>query len=811
MSTFKDLRFAARGLMREPGIASVAVLTIALGVGANTAIFSVVNGVLLQPLPFPDPNRLVTIHEVVTSIAKSYPTLPVNAWHYTWWRQHAHSFESVAAADLGSTTLTGAGDPQQVDSARVSSNLFETLGVTAALGRTFRPREDEAGRDRVALVSYSLWQRRFSGDMRCVGRSVQLDSQPYTIIGILPRDFRFPSLRPGQLGSARIRHEPDVIRPLAFNQDELSERMGRFNYIAIGRLKRGTSPAQAAAELNVIAAQLETMTKEKIGLQAAVSPLRDALVRKSRRALLMLLAAVASVLFIACLNLASLFLARAERRSAECAVRIALGASRARLTRQMLTETVLLSVIGGIVGVALAAAGMNLLLHNAPPDLPRIDEVRLDRTVFLFALGLSVATGLLFGAGPVWRSTHVNPHEHLKSGGRTTLGGGASGTTMRHTLIAAEAGLSLVLLTAAVLLAASFGRVLRADQGFEAPSVLATDIQIPRERYRAKIDRDKFYERVRAKLTAQPGVVSAGVVTALPLTGETWIDNISIPGDNRPAFQRPNANVRFASADYFRTMGIPLVAGRTFSDSDRDRKVAIISERAAGTLWPGQNAVGRNLDRGGDPFEVIGVVKDVKAEADKPAPLMMYRPYRDWSPLRVRLVARSISDPRAMAGMMRAAVRSADADVPVQQFQTMQELLDDSVAQRRLQTLLISVFAGAALLLAAFGIYGVVAYSVARRRNEMGLRMALGATAGDVYSLVVRHNMRPVIAGLLLGVPAAMAAGRALRSLLYEVRPDNPAIVASMAALLATVALLACLIPARRATKVAPLETLRAE
>jgi putative ABC transport system permease protein len=811
MSLLNDIRSGARVLTREPAIAAAAVLTVALGVGANTAIFSVVNGVLLQPLPFPAPDRLVTVHEAVTTATKTYPVLPVNAWHYTWWRQHARSFENIAAADLRSTTLTGAGEPEQLDSARVSANLFQTLGVDAALGRTFTSGEDEPGRDRVALISHSLWRRRFSADPALIGRTVQLDSQPHTILGILSADFRFPSLRPGQLGSARVRHNPDVIRPLAFSQDELKERMGRFNYIVIGRLKPGVSLASAGAELNVIAAQIETMANEKIGLQAGVNPLRDALVRKSRRALLVLLAAVASVLLIACLNLASLFLARAERRSTEFAVRLALGAPRRRLVSQILGETLLLSVIGGLLGVALAAFGLNLLLHNAPVDLPRIHEVRLDRNVLLFALGVSVGAGLLFGAGSAWRPTRVNPHQDLKSGGRTTIGSGVSGTRMRQTLIAAEAGLSVVLLTAAALLIASFGRVLQSEQGFEAPAVLAADIQIPWEQYREKTGRDRFHERVLANLTSQPGVVSAGIVTALPLTGETWIDHVSVHGDNRPGFERPSTNVRFASADYFRTMGIPLTAGRTFSESDRQRKVAIVSQRLAATLWPDQDAAGRSLDRNGELFEVIGVARDVKADPDKPAPLMMYRPYWDSSPLRVRLVARSNSDPRAIAGAIRAAVHSVDAAVPVQQLQTMQELLDDSVAQRRLQTVLIAVFAGAALLLTAFGIYGVVAYSVTRRRSEMGLRIALGARPKDLYSLVVWHSLRPVLAGLVLGVPAALAAGQALTTLLYEVRPNNPLIIAGVPALLLSVALLACFIPATRAAKVPPLETLRAE
>lgn len=811
MSVLNDLFIAARTLTREPGIAAATLLTIALGVGANTAIFSVVNGVLLKPLPFPEPERLVTVCEKITTAGKSYPSLPVNAFHYTWWRGHARSFENIAAADMGSTVLTGAGEPEQLDSARVTSNLFDTLGVDAAVGRVFAAGEDQQSRHQVAVISHALWKRRFQGDPAVIGRTVRLDSMPYTVVGVLPADFRFPPLRPGQLGSAAIPHNPDVVRPLVFSTEELQEKMGRFNYIVIGRLRRGASAAEGQAELNVIAKHLAAMANENVELAAALNPLHEAVAGNSRRALLVLLAAVGSVLLIACLNLASLFLARAEKRSGEYAVRAAMGASGARLTRQILAETVLLSVAGGMLGVALASAGMSAVLSDRALELPRIHEVRLDRTVLLFALAVSAMTGLLVGAGSAWRALRVNPQEHLKPGGRSAVGSGAHGSRMRQALIAGEAGLSIVLLTAAALLASSFARIMGSDRGYDAPAVLAADIQIPRQEYREKADRDRFHERVLSNLASQPGVVAAGIITALPLTGETWIDNISIPGDRRPVWERLSTNVRFASAGYFRTMGIRIIEGRTFSEGDRGRKVTVISERAAAALWPGLSAVGRSVDRNGELFEVVGVVRDVRTDADKPAPLMMYRPYWDWSPSRVRLVARSAGEAPAIAGAMRAAVRAADPNVPVQQFQTMKQLLDDSLAQRRLQTMLICGFAGTALLLAALGIYGVVAYSVARRRNEMGLRMALGARPRDLYSLVIRHGMRPVAAGVLMGVPAALAAGQGLRSLLYEVRPGNPAIIVGVAALLGVAAMLACAVPARRAARVPPIETLRAE
>ncbi|NWF82610.1 MAG: ABC transporter permease [Bryobacteraceae bacterium] len=712
---------------------------------------------------------------------------------------------------MGGMVLTGAGEPEQLDSARVTSNLFDTLGVGAAVGRVFAAGEDEEGRHQVAVISHALWKRRFNGDPAVIGRTARLDSVPYTVIGVLPPDFRFPPLRPGQLGNATIRHNPDIVRPLVFSPEELQEKMGRFNYIVIGRLRRGTSAAEGQAELNVIARQLVAMTNDNVELAAALNPLHEAVVGNSRRALLVLLAAVGTVLLIACLNLANLFLARAERRSGEYAVRVALGASGARLTLQILAETVLLSIAGGMIGVALASAGVSALLNNWALDLPRVHEVRLDRTVLIFALAVSAATGLLVGAGSAWRALRVNTQEHLKPGGRLALGSGAHGSRMRQALISAEVGLSIVLLTAAALLASSFSRIIGSDRGYEAPAVLAADIQIPRQQYKEKADRNRFHERVISNLASQPGVVAAGIITALPLTGETWIDNISIPGDKRPIWERPSANVRFASEGYFRTMGIRIIEGRAFSEGDRGKKVTMISERTAAALWPGLSAVGRSVDRNGELFEVVGVVRDVRTDADKPAPLMMYRPYWDWSPSRVRLVARSAGDPLAIAGAMRAAVQAADANVPVQQLQTMEQLLDDSLAQRRLQTMLISGFAGTALLLAAFGIYGVVAYSVTRRRGEIGLRIALGARPGDLYSLVVRHGMRPVAAGVLMGAPAALAAGQGLRGLLYEVHPGHPAIIVGVPALLAVVAMLACAVPARRAARVPPIETLRAE
>jgi putative ABC transport system permease protein len=430
--------------------------------------------------------------------------------------------------------------------------------------------------------------------------------------------------------------------------------------------------------------------------------------------------------------------------------------------------------------------------------------------VLLFAFAITAATGLLFGLAPAWRSSRTDPQAALKSGGRSATGG-AGGRRIRATLVGAEVGLSAVLLITAALLMTSFVRLMRADKGFQAPSVLAVDVSIPWAKYSEPAQRNAFHERVVARLASQPGVLSAAVSTALPLQGETWIDDVSLPGDSRQGFARPTTNVRFITSDYFRTMGIPLLAGRTFSDNDRQRKVLVISERLARTLWPGQDPVGRQVFTSTKTYEVIGLAHDVRVDADKPPVAMIYKPYWEWAPRRVMLVARAAGDPRSIMGAVRAAIHGVDADVPVPEMRTMREVLEESVAQRRFQMTLAGAFAATALLLAALGIYGVVSYSVARRTNEMGIRMALGARSGQLHRLVVRQSMAPVALGLAAGIAAALVAARVLGSLLYEVSARDPLTISAVAALLAAVALAASYVPARRATAVDPLDALRCD
>ncbi len=808
MTIWNDLRYSMRALRREPGFAAAAILTVALGVGANTAIFSIVNGVLLRPLPYAQPERLIALREVVPAMVQTYPTLPVSARHLVEWRARTTSFERLSAMEQGTVTLANGAEPEQLDSMRVSADMFRTLGVQAALGRTFLDGEDQEGHSDVAVLSDSLWRRRFHADPGIAGRIIHLDSRAVTVAGVLPAWFQFPSLQMMETGKSNAAR-PEVFVPKVFQKDELEQLMGMFNYNVVGRLKPGVPAARAKAELDVIQAQLVKLSGEKMELLTAAAPLLDSMTGKSRRGLLVLLAAVGSVLLIVCVNLANLMLARAERQGREAAIRTALGASPGRLMRQGLTQALLIALLGGALGVGVASAGLGALVASAPADIPRLEEVHLDLRVLAFALGITTLAGLLFGLAPAWHAARTDPQSALKGSGRTVTSG-SGGLRLRSALVAAEVGLSAVLLVTGVLLMTSFLRVMRADKGFRAPAVLAAEVQIPWLKYSKDEQRNQFHRRLLERLAAEPGVLSAGISTQLPLQGETWIDVVSLPGDTHPDWAKTTTNVRFISPDYLRTMGIPLREGRPFNDND-NKSAVIVSEGIARLLWHGQSPVGRRLMDGDSAREVIGVAADVRAEPDKPAVATIYRPYWDWAPRGVRLVARAAGDPRSIAGAMRAAVRSVDPDVPLAKVQTMQEVLDQSVAERRFQMLLAASFTATALLLAGLGIYGVVSYSVARRTNEMGIRIALGAQARDVYGLVLRQAMAPVALGLAAGLAGAVAAGRVLASLLYEVKPGDPVGIAAAAVLLAAVGLVASFTPARRAVSADPVAALRRE
>ncbi len=810
MAIWDELRNAWRSLAREPWFCALCVLMLALGIGSNAAIFSIVNGVLLRPLPYRDPARLVTLREVIPAIAPTYPTLPVSARHFTEWRQRCSSYSSLSVFDTGSAALTGAGEPERLRMSRVSANFFDTLGARPSLGRGFVAGEDSEGNNHVVVISDSLWKRRFQADPAIIGKTLTLDGAGSLVVGVLPPEFQMPDVAI-LANVAAIFENPEVFTPVAFTQGELKQLMGNFNYRAIGRLKDGVSRESALAELNVVATQLENMAGEKVNLKSSIASLQENIVGSSRRSLTVLLGAVGAVLLIVCVNLANLMLARAERRGREWAVRTAMGANRARLVRHVLVETVLIALMGGALGTAVAALSLGALVRQAPAEIPRLGEVHLDGRVLLFAFLVTAVTGILFGLAPAWRSTHSDPQETLKSGGRSSTGS-RQGARFRDALVGLEVGLSAALLILATLLGGSFMRVMNEDKGFRAPTVLSARVEIPESKYSKEEQRNQFHERVLEKLASEPGVLSAAITTALPLTGEMWVDVANLPGDTRPSAERPLVNVRFVSSDYLKTMGIPLIAGRTFGEGDRKRSIVLLSERLAQRLWPGLSPIGRQIMSAGDQtYEVIGMVGDVRANPDQPPVAMVYKPYWEWAPRSVTLVARSAGDPRLVGGAMVAAVRGVDPDIPIPAMKTMQEILEQSVAQRRFQMMLAVAFGATALLLAALGIYGVISYSVARRTNEMGVRMALGARRWHLHRMVVGHAMIPVAAGLALGILVSLAAGQVVSNLLYGVSPRDPWTIAAVSILLVSVAGAACWGPARRATRVDPLEALRCE
>jgi predicted permease len=800
-----SLRLAIRHLAKTPGITAIVVLTLAFGLGATTAIYSVVNGVLLRPFSFREPDRLFFLGESIPG--SGYGVMPVSARHFTEWRGHSASFESLSVISGGSVNLTGKGDPERLEVMQVSANLFTTLGVHPAIGRGFLPDEDHPGQDRVVVLGNQFWQRRFQADHRIIGSTILLDNEAYTVVGVLPAWFHFPnahvlySFNPGLT-------QPDLFRPMVFSADDLGQLMGNFNYGAIGRLRTGINHQAAEAELTGICNQLSRQSGQKIDMRAVVTPFQEAIVGKARLGLLLLMGAVGAVLLIICANLANLLLVRAEGRAVDSAIRLALGASRFQLLRQSLIETLLMALLGGMLGLAFAASVLRFLVQIAPPDLPRLDEVRLDGGVLVFAVALTSLTGLIFGLGPAWRASSNDPQGILKSRGRTLAG---EGRRLRNALVIVECGLSATLLILAGLLLASFSRLIHVPTGFTAPTVLAADISIPWNKYKEPAQRNAFFEHVVSNLASAPGVASAAITSALPLEGETWVDNAWLPGDSRPLFDRPSTNVRFVSAEYFRTMGIPLLAGRTFALSDHERKRAVISERLAQTLWPGANAIGRSFEGRFGVYEVIGIVGDVRADADKAAVPIFYHPYWDWPPLTSTIVARAVGDPRSITERMRQAVASVDPDIPVPSLKTMREVLDDSLSQRHFQAMLGTVFAGTALLLAALGIYGVVSCSVARRTNEIGIRAALGAQPSNLRWMVISQGLAPVFIGLLGGIAAAVAIGRVLGRLLFEIKPNDPTTIAEVALVLLATAATACLLPAHRATQIDPVEALRSE
>lgn len=812
MSLGTDLRVAWRAMRRNPGFSVVAIATLALAIGANTAIFTVVDAILLRPLGYGDESRLFVVHEVVPKFALLAPLVPVNAMHFLAWRKNVSGFEQVAMIGGISRNLTGSGEPQRLTGARVSPSLFPMLGARTQLGRTFLEEEDQPGRDNVVLLTDKLWRSRFAGDRNIVGRKILLDGQPYEVVGVLSPSFHFPRLN--QLYAMKISDDqPEFWKPFAIKPDEL-EPLGDFNYICIARLRPGVTRSQALAQLEAAQAELARQAPEKIELHAALVPLQEQITSRSRRGLELMLLAVATVLMIGCVNIANLLLGRATSRKQELAIRSALGAGVRKLLQQMLAESFLLAAIGGALGIAVAYAGLRLILARAPLDLPRLDEIHLDGRVLVFTVAISVLAGLICGILPAWRFAHSQPLLAMKAGSRTTEGRSAG--RLRTVLIGVEVGLSTLCLIAGGLLLRSLVNLFEVDKGFAAEKVLIVNLSLPDSRYREHADRNRFMKSLLDSVQASPGVVSAGISNMLPLSGEGGNNLISLEGTTVPFPERPLADIRGVNPEYFQTLGIALREGKIFAESEGDHKVCEVSALAAERLWPGENPLGKRF-KIGDPdgpfFEVAGVVADVRGVGlDRAPSLTVYVPY--WQRRTYNgpsLAVKTAVDPLSASSAIRNIIRRIDSELPVPRFETMEQVVDESVAQRRFQMNLLLVFALTALLLASLGIYGVVSYSVTLRTNEMGVRMAIGARASDILKMILRQAMTPIAIGACAGLVVALIVGRLFAGLLYGVAPADAVTIGSVLLILGAVGTVASLIPALRASRVNPVTALRYE
>jgi predicted permease len=803
------MRSGLRFLRREPGLAAVAILTLAIGLAANTTIFSVVNGVLLQPLAYPHPGRLIAIQESVPRLSLKYPQIPANAKAYTAWKRGATLLAGVALVQGGQGSLTGAGQPALLDVPSATANLFTVFGVHPALGRNFSPHAGQPGQPRQAILSYACWRSRFHGDPGIVGRGIELSGRLYTVVGVLPPHLHFfhgHELSP-LIG---LGNRPEIFVPHTFTASQLNDD-GNFNWAAIARLKPGVTIAQARAQLDAITARVAQQSKDFPGLHVVVTPLRDQVVRGAREGLWLLLGAVLAVMLIICVNLANLLLARSTARRHEAAIRAALGASQRRLLGQVLSETLFLAILGGAAGLLLAHWLLRALVAAAPLNLPRLHNVHLDPAVLLFTLALSIAAGLLAGLLPAWRLARSDPQSALHSAG-ARVGEGRSRRSARQWLVGLESALSILLLVSAGLLLASFFRVAGIRKGFAVRHLLTVGLQLPTTRYHTGAQRQEFWRQALAAARALPGVRNAALIDTLPLGGNNDVNPITVPGDTRPITEQPLANWRRISPSLFSVLKIPILAGRDLNAADAGHHRVLVSAAAARAAWGHRNPIGQTFRRsGGNPplYTVIGVVGNMHAVSLFSSGLVVYRWYGGNN--QESLVLRTNLPAGTIGPEIRRAVWTIDPAIPVERLRSMRQIVAATLAPRRFQMLLVALFAAAALLLVCLGIYGVVSYSVARRSPEIGLRMALGAGAPDLYRLVFLTGLQPVVLGLAAGVVAALALSRVLGSLLFGVSPFSPLLYAAAAAGLLLVAAAACWLPARRAVRIAPSLALRVE
>ncbi|MFL6255010.1 MAG: ABC transporter permease [Pyrinomonadaceae bacterium] len=810
MTLWRDLGFAARMLWKNPGFTAVAVLAVALGVGANTTIFSVVNALLLRPFAFETTQRVVMVWERgVNETNNRNSVAPAN---YFDWRDQTKVFEELAAYNQQHFSINEGDQPERVPGASVTPSLFRVLAVRAERGRTFTEEEGKPGADQVVLIKHSLWRERFGSDPDIVGRSVRIDNRPRTIVGVMPDEFDFPL------------NACEVWAPLAFDAEDTQNRGNHYLQV-VGLMRPGVTVSQANAEVRAVAERARTLYPDSNGGRTAFAEsLVDSFTRGPKPYLIVLLGAVGFVLLIACANVANLLLVRASSRQRELAVRTALGASRWRLIRQLLTESLLLALIGGAAGLLFSVWGIEFIAKGMPPTftkyIPGWRHMGIDTTVLLFTLGASVLTGIVFGIVPALQATRTNLNESLKEGGQKGAAGGLRRNRMRSLLVVFEVAMSLVLLVGAGLMVRSFYEMLSADLGLRPEGMLITTMSLPRTAYPENAQRANFYEQLVARTRALPGVTSAAAINFVPMdrSGNT---SSTFRVDGRPApppEQRPYANYLVVTPGYFETAGTPVLRGRGFTEGDDERAplVCVVNEALARRYFPGEDAVGQRLvisEKDG-PWEIVGVAADVKNEdMDEEAELSFYRPLRQdpWYTMALVVRAGEGATAAGLAPSVRGEVKSLDAGLPVYNVRTMHDVVDEAISPKRLTMSLLAFFALGALLLAAVGLYAVMSYAVAQRRHEIGIRLALGAQAKDILRLVLTQGVVLTLVGLGLGLAGALAVTRVMASILYGVSATDPLVFGGVALVLAIAAFLACYLPARRATKVDPMIALRYE
>jgi putative ABC transport system permease protein len=797
--TRQDLVFAVRMLRKAPGFTVAAVLATALGIGANTAIFTVVKQVLLQPLPFRDPARIVNVEELMRGKAAA-----ISPPNFRDWKAQNRTLEALGGYNEQPLTLTGSTDALRLEGVAIDAQVLPALGVQPLLGRGFTEDDVRQGARPVVLLGHGVWRRVYGSDPGIVGRSITLEGESYEVAGVMPAGFDFPD-------------SSEVWVPLTFSEHAYEDSQRGAHYIsAVGRLRDGVTVAQAQQDLDRIEQDIARRFPTKVaGYSVGIRSLLDSMTEAYQRPLWILFGAVGFVMLIACVNVSNLLLARATTRTGEIAVRAALGAGRARLMRQLLAESVVLSLLGGGAGLLLGSWGVRALMSVAPADLPRAGAVQMDVTILLFSIGLSFVAGLVFGLAPAIVASRPDLAIFLKDVRRD---GGSSGgrRRLRGVLVAAQVALALVLLAGAGLAARSFDRLSRVDPGFRTAGTLTFDITLPEATYPTLASQTQFFRQFVERVQAEPGITSAGAVSFAPLTHAGFGGSFTIY-DRPEAASEGNAQVRAVTPGYMETLAIPLRAGRFVDarDTESAPRVALVSEAAARRYWPGENPVGKRIrvhvnETIKAPREIVGVVGDVRTRGMEVAPVpVIYLPHAQYGPESMIVVARTAGEPLAAVPQLKSALKAIGPGVALSRARTMEDVARASVAEPRFRTLLLSVFAMVSLALAAVGLYGVVAFSVNQRRSELGLRMALGADPGDVLRLVLREGMRPVVAGILIGLGGAAMLARVMSTLLYNVDALDPLTFGAVAAALAGVALAACYVPARRAMTVDPANTLR--